>query len=123
MSSWTGVPTTVGVPNDGVLFGRASSISSEVALDFPRRRLRITRRTRLETVSRERLEPSESESDDELESELDESSHAAAGPGDASASMMCCGVDSYMYACDFSWNSRYTMYTRSRIWPGQYLLQ
>lgn len=105
-SSWAGLPVTVPVPNDGVLVGPASLVSTEATLDFLRRPLRITRRTRLETVSRERLESSESESDDELESELEDSSQAAAGPGDDSSSMICCGVDSYMYACDLSWNSR-----------------
>jgi hypothetical protein len=52
-------------------------------------------------------ELSESELSDELESELDEeSSQPAAGPGVDSASTMCCGVDSYMYACDLSWKRR-----------------
>ena len=105
-SSLTGLPVTVAVPNEEVLVGPASFVSKDATLDFLRRPLRMTRRTRFDTVSRERLESSESESDDELESELEESSQAAAGPGVDSSSMMCCGVDSYMYAWDLSWKLR-----------------
>jgi hypothetical protein len=60
-------------------------------------------------VSREWSESDESESLDELLSELDESSQLATGPGVASSSMMCCGVDSYRYEWEMSWKSRYTM--------------
>ena len=80
--------------------------SRTLVLDFRRRLPRITRFTRFETVSRERSESEESEELEELSSELDESSQFATGPGVASSSMMCCGVDSYMYACDLSWNRR-----------------
>jgi hypothetical protein len=66
-------------------------------------------------VPREWSESDESESLEELLSELDESSQLATGPGVASSSMMCCGVDSYRYECEMSWKSRYTMYTSRRI--------
>jgi hypothetical protein len=67
-------------------------------------------------VFREWSESDESESLSELLSELEESSQLAAGPGVASSSIMCWGVDSYRYACESNWKSRYTMYTRRRIY-------
>jgi hypothetical protein len=36
-------------------------------------------------------------------------------PGADSSSILCCGIDAYIYACDFSWNNRYKMYVRSRM--------
>ena len=57
----------------------------------------MTRLIRFDRVSREWSESDESESLEELLSELDESSQLATGPGMASSSMMCCGVDSYKY--------------------------
>jgi len=88
------------VPKDGVRVGPLSPslVSTETTLDFRRRLPRITRFILLETVSRECSESEESESLEELLSELDESSQLATGPGVDSSSMMCCGVDSYMYA-------------------------
>ena len=96
------------MPKEGVRVGPAgkSLASAETMLDFRRRLPRITRFTLFETVSRERSESEESEELEELSSELDESSQLATGPGVASSSMMCCGVDSYMYACDLSWKRR-----------------
>jgi hypothetical protein len=88
-------------------------VSDETTLDLRRRR--ITRRIRFDMVLREWSESDESESLEELLSELDESSQLAAGPGVASSSMMCWGVDSYRYECEISWKSKYTMYTNKRI--------
>lgn len=62
--------------------------------------------TRFDMVSRECPDESESDEDEELSSELEESNHATAGPGVDSASITSCGVDSYMYAWDFSWKTR-----------------
>jgi hypothetical protein len=67
-----------------------SAVSEETALDLRRR---ITRLIRFDIVSREWSESDVSESLEELLS-LDETSQLAAGPGVASSSMMCCGVDS-----------------------------
>ena len=92
----------------------SSPVSDETALDLRRR---MTRRIRFDMVLREWSESDESESLDELLSELDESSQLAAGPGVASSSMMCWGVDSYRYEWEMSWKSRYTMYTRRKICP------
>jgi hypothetical protein len=89
-------------------------VSDETALDLRRRR--ITRRIRFDMVLREWSESDESESLEELLSELEESSQLAAGPGVASSSMMCWGVDSYRYECEISWKSKYTMYTNKRIY-------
>lgn len=72
--------------------GLSSPVSDETALD--RRRRCITRLIRFDMVFREWSESDESESLDELLSELDESSQLAAGPGVASSSIMCWGVDS-----------------------------
>lgn len=48
--------------------------------------------------------PSESLSLEELElDELDEFSISARTSGYGSSSIICCGVLSYMYACDFDW--------------------
>lgn len=90
-----------GVLKDGdrvVPAKRLSAVSSEATLDLRRRPPRMTRRMRFFMVSRECPEVSESDDDEELSSELDESSQPAAGPGVDSSSIMCCGVDSYMYA-------------------------
>lgn len=66
----------------------------------------MTRLKRLAVVF-ELVDPSESELEDEDESSEDVSIHWATGPGADSSSMMCCGVLSYMYACDLSWKSKY----------------
>jgi hypothetical protein len=68
---------------------RSSSVSLDAMLDFLRRRARIARLTRRDMVFLECADESESESDEELESELELSSHAAAGPGVDSSSIMC----------------------------------
>jgi hypothetical protein len=99
---------------------REPSPAVETTLDLRRRR--IARLIRLEMVPREWSESFESESVEELSSELEESSQLATGPGVASSSMMCCGVDSYMYEWESSWKRRYIMYTSSRIFTqNQYL--
>lgn len=79
-------PSGLASSADGV--GR--SLDSETALDLRRR---MTRLIRFDMVPLEWSESDESESL-ELLSELDESSQLATGPGVASSSMMCCGVDS-----------------------------
>ena len=65
-----------------------ASLTSDVALDFLRRR-RIARLTRRDIVFFEWPELSESESDEELESELELSNIPAAGPGVDSSSIIC----------------------------------
>ena len=90
--------------------GVGSSLVTETALDLRRR---MTRLIRFDIVPLEWSESDESESL-ELLSELDESSQLATGPGVASSSMICCGVDSYRYEWEMSWKSRYTMYTSRR---------
>jgi hypothetical protein len=54
---------------------------------------------------------------DELDEpdEIDEPSISASTPGWDSSSITCCGVLWYMYACDFSWKSKYKTYTSSNI--------
>jgi hypothetical protein len=92
--------------------GAGRSLATEAAFEIRRR---MTRLIRFDIVP---LEWSESDESDSLEllSELDESSQLATGPGVASSSMMCCGVDSYRYEWEMSWKSRYTMYTSRRTW-------
>lgn len=101
------------MPAEGV---RAKHSPASPEVPFDRLRRCITRLIRFDMVSRECSESDESELLDELLSELDESSQLATGPGVASSSMMCCGVDSYRYECDISWKSKYTKYTSSRIY-------
>lgn len=93
---------------------KASPVSLETMLDLRRRR--ITRLIRFDMVSREWSESDVSESLDELLSELDVSSQLATGPGVASSSIMCCGVDKYMYEWEINWKSRYMMYTSRRTY-------
>jgi hypothetical protein len=90
--------------------GLGISLATETALDIRRRMARLIR---FDIVPLEWSESDESELL-ELLSEPDESSQLATGPGVASSSMICCGVDSYRYEWEMSWKSRYTMYTSRR---------
>ena len=96
------------VPSDGVRVRMASTsaVSFEPALDLRRFRPPLMTRLMRFAVVLEPLETSESELELEESSE-EESNQLATGPGADSSSMMCCGVLSYIYACDLSWKRRY----------------
>jgi hypothetical protein len=58
-------------------------------------------------VERDESSVSELEDDDEVSELDDELKYWAAGPGCVSLSIICWGVDSYMYEWELSWKRRY----------------